>query len=271
MTDLADTTAKNLTLLRETRPLVHSITNLVVMHLTANVLLAAGASPVMAHAENEVAEMVGHAGALVLNIGTLDDRLVQSMRVAGKQASSLNKPVVLDPVGAGATTLRTATAHNLLQEVRVGIVRGNASEILALARFQSGGRGVDAADSVADAAEAARNLARRCKTVVAVTGPEDLVTDGTRRILVRGGHALMPLVSGTGCSASVLTAAFHAVDPDPLSAAASALAFFGVAGELAGKRSPGPGTFMTNLLDALYTLSPDEVRSRCRITELDPT
>ncbi len=267
MPALAALAADNLVKLRRDRPLVHNITNFVVMNFTANVLLAAGASPVMAHAENEVEEMVAHAGALVLNIGTLTDSWIASMLKAGRRAADLGKPVVLDPVGAGATTLRTRAARRILAETRVSVVRGNASEILSLADGGISTRGVDATSSVADAAATARLLARQLGATLAVTGPTDLVTDGNRTLTIEGGHGLMPSVTGTGCAASALVGAFHAIDPDPVTAAATALAFYGIAGEMAGTAASGPGSFAVALLDILHSLSPEQVRHRCRISE----
>lgn len=266
MLDWAGKTAENLRKIRENKPLIHNITNFVVMNYTANVLIAMGASPVMAHAENEVEEMVAFAGSLVLNIGTLNDRWVDAMVLAGKRATALGKPIILDPVGSGATGLRTAAAKRILTETTVSVVRGNASEVLSLGVTHVGGKGVDAIHAVDDAEAVAKELAGTLGTVVAITGPVDLVTDGERVVRITGGHCLMPVVTGTGCSATAVIGAFLAVDPDALSAAATGLAFFGIAGEEAGGRSAGPGTFMINMLDALYTLSPEEVAGRCRFT-----
>jgi hydroxyethylthiazole kinase len=267
MSDLARRAAENLTAVRRNNPLVHNITNFVVMNSTANALLACGASPVMAHAENEVEEMAAFAGALVLNIGTLTDSWVGSMLKAGRRATELGKPIVLDPVGSGATRLRTDAARSILAQTNVSVVRGNASEILSLAGQQSATKGVDATDSIEDAARAAGKLALELGVTLAITGPADLVTDGRRTLVVEGGHALMPCVTGTGCTASALVGAFHAVDPDPVSAAATALAFFGLAGERAGARAEGPGSFQVHLLDALYAITPDELAAGCRIRE----
>jgi hydroxyethylthiazole kinase len=266
MSALAGKTAENLKKIRETKPLIHNITNFVVMNFTANVLLACGASPIMAHADNEVEEIVDHAGALVLNIGTLTDAWVTAMIKAGRKASELGKPIILDPVGAGATALRTNAAKAILAQTWVNVIRGNASEILSLAGQKSATKGVDAIHSVTDAADTAGALARELGTTLAITGPIDLVTDGRRTLTIQGGHALMPYVTGTGCAASALIGAFHVVDKDPVSAAATALAFFGIAGEKAGVGAEGPGTFMARLLDALYTLSFEEVEARSRIS-----
>ncbi len=259
--------AANLGKLRETRPLVHNITNFVVMNFTANILLAAGASPVMAHAENEVEEMVGFARALVLNIGTLTDDWVDAMVKAGKKATNLGVPIILDPVGAGATALRTNAAKRILAETRVSLVRGNASEILALAGGKANTKGVDAADSVDQATEQAIRLAEELKVPVAITGPQDLITDGNRVIRVNNGHPLMSCITGTGCGATAIIGAFSGVDPDPVTAAATALAYYGLAGERAAVDANGPGSFMIRFLDALYNLTPEKLERDARISE----
>jgi hydroxyethylthiazole kinase len=267
MSDLAPKAAASLAAIRRVRPLVHNITNFVVMNPTANALLACGASPVMAHAENEVEEMAAFAGALVLNIGTLTDAWVASMLKAGRKATELGKPIILDPVGSGATRLRTDAARTILRETKVSVVRGNASEILSLAGQDSAVKGVDSGNSVEDAARVAGQLALELGVTLAVTGPTDLVTDGRRTLFIEGGHDLMPFVTGTGCTASALVGAFHAVDPDPVNTAATALAFLGLAGERAGAAAAGPGSFQMHLLDALYSLTPEELEAGCRIRE----
>ena len=266
-TNLAAQAAANLEKIRATKPLVHNVTNFVVMNFTANVLLAAGASPVMAHAENEVEEMVSFAKALVLNIGTLDDAWIASMLKAGKQASALGVPIVLDPVGAGATKLRTETAKRILAETKVALVRGNASEILALGGGAANTKGVDAADSVEAAAERAGALARELAVPVAITGPVDYVTDGKRILRVANGHPLMGCITGTGCGATAIIGAFAGVDADPVSAAATALAYYGLAGEYAADGAAGPGSFAVRFLDALHGLTADEVLHGCKIRE----
>ena len=266
-TDGAARAAENLAKVRETKPLVHNVTNFVVMNFTANVLLAAGASPVMAHAENEVEEMVAFAKALVLNIGTLDDAWIASMLKAGRKASSLGVPIILDPVGAGATKLRTETAKRILAETNVTLVRGNASEILALGGGAAKTRGVDAADSVEAAAERAVVLAQELGVPVAITGPMDFITDGKRIVRVANGHPLMGCVTGTGCGATAIIGAFAGVDADSVSAAATALAYYGLAGEYAADGAVGPGSFMIRFLDALHSLTLDEVLHGCKIRE----
>lgn len=264
---LAARVAVNMQQVRDTRPLVHNITNQVTIQFVANVLLAAGASPVMAHALNEVEEMVALAKALVLNIGTLDDAQVAAMLQAGRAAARWGIPVVLDPVGAGATALRTAAAQRLLAETKVAVVRGNASEILALSGAAAQTRGVDAADGVEAAVAGGQELARATGAVVAITGPTDVIMDGRRVVRVTNGHPLMSRVTGTGCAATAVIGAFAAVDADPLLAAATALAYFGLAGEYAADGAPGPGTFAVRFTDALHEITPDEMEHGARLTE----
>jgi hydroxyethylthiazole kinase len=261
----AQRAAENLRELRKQRPLVHNITNYVVMNYTANALLACGASPVMAHAAEEVEEMASLAGALVLNIGTLSPDWVESMLKAGKRANARQIPVVLDPVGSGATKLRTQSAGRLCRELSVQVIRGNASEVLSLAREGSATKGVDSLHGVDEAATAARHLAGELKTVLAITGPVDLVTDGRRILRVHNGHEMMPRITGTGCTATALIGAFLAVDKDALGAAASALAYFGLAGEKAAETAVAPGSYQIALLDALYTIDPEALEQGARI------
>ncbi|MEE4265006.1 MAG: hydroxyethylthiazole kinase [Desulfobacteraceae bacterium] len=265
MMTLSEKAADNLVALREKKPLIHNITNYVVMNYTANALLAMGASPVMAHAQNEVEDMVAFAGALVLNIGTLTDDWISSMIKAGAKASQLGTPIILDPVGSGATPLRTNSAKKIIQQTKITVIRGNASEILSLRDENSKTKGVDSIHSVDEAAEAARNLADEMHTTLAITGPEDLITDGGRVLRVSNGHPLMGYVTGTGCTATATIGAFLAVDDDPVSATATALAFFGLAGEIAAETASAPGTFMIQMLDALYTITPGKLRDRCKI------
>ncbi|KPJ78717.1 MAG: hydroxyethylthiazole kinase [Deltaproteobacteria bacterium SG8_13] len=265
MNNLGEAAARNLAAVREKKPLIHNITNFVVMNTTANALLAMGASPVMAHAPNEVEEMVSFAGALVLNIGTLTDPWVASMLKAGAKATALNKPVILDPVGSGATALRTDAARTIIAQTRISVIRGNASEVLSLQRDDTKTKGVDSIHTVDDAAGAATALSSQLDTTLAITGPVDLVTDGKRIIRVANGHPLMGYVTGTGCTATVAIGAFLAVDPDPVSAAATALAYFGLAGEIAGKVADAPGSFWVQLLDALYTITPQQLEADSKI------
>lgn len=265
MTTLSDKAAENLARLREKKPLIHNITNYVVMNYTANALLAMGASPVMAHAQNEVEDMVSFAGALVLNIGTLTDDWIASMLKAGKKASAQGTPIILDPVGSGATPLRTNSAKQIIDQTDIRVIRGNASEILSLRHADSKTKGVDSVHSVDEAADTAKMLAEELQTTLAITGPIDLITDGRRVVRVANGHPLMGYVTGTGCTATTAIGAFLAVDKDPVSATATALAYFGLAGEVAGHAASAPGSFMIQLLDALYTITPDELRAGCKI------
>jgi hydroxyethylthiazole kinase len=253
--------------LRERKPLVHQITNYVVMNETANATLAIGALPVMAHAIEEVEEMASVAGALILNIGTLSSHWIDAMLVAGKAANRAGAPVVLDPVGVGATTLRTETAKRILDEVDVAVVRGNPAETAALAGIEAEIRGVESLGAAAEGAELARAAARRLGTVASVTGAIDYVSDGERTLAVANGDPLLASITGSGCMSSALTGCFVAIDPDPLEGAAAALAAFGVAGEDAAKDARGPGTFHANLYDALYNLTPASLDERARISE----
>lgn len=265
MENLAEQAARNLRAVRERKPLVHNITNFVVMNYTANALLAMGASPVMAHAIGEVEEMVSHAGALVLNIGTLTEEWVAAMIAAGRKATEKKIPIVLDPVGSGATRLRTESARKILSQTRVSVLRGNASEILSLQDENSRTKGVDAVHGVDEAARTAGILAAELSSTLAITGPVDLITDGRRVVRVANGHPLMASVTGTGCTATAAVGAFLAVDPDSVSAAATALAFFGLAGEVAGDSATAPGSFMIKMLDALFTITPEQLQKGCKI------
>ena len=258
-------TGDSLERLRAARPLIHQITNYVVMNETANATLALGALPVMAHAREEVAEMATFAGALVLNIGTLSPRWVDAMLVAGRVANERGIPVVLDPVGAGATSYRTDTAKRILNDVRVTVLRGNAGEVATLVGVEAEMRGVESIDAASDSAELARLAGRSLGVVASVTGPIDHVSDGDRVIAVENGHPLMASITGTGCMSSALTACFLAVNRErPLEGAAEALVAFGVAGEDAAHGAKGPGSFHVALYDALANLDPVTLDGRAR-------
>ena len=261
------TAGENLARLRETRPLVHQITNYVVMNETANATLAIGALPVMAHAREEVEQMASVAGALVLNIGTLSPPWVEAMLLAGRAANEAGVPVVLDPVGAGATDYRTETARRLVGELDLAVVRANAAEIATLAGRQAEIRGVESIGADGNAAELARAAAQAVGAVAAVTGPVDHVSDGTRVVSVANGHALLASVTGTGCMSTAMTGCFLAV-AEPFDAAVSALVAFGVAGEDAAREARGPGSFHVGLYDALAALDPETLDGRARVTEL---
>jgi hydroxyethylthiazole kinase len=262
---LAKKAAENLKSMRGKKPLIHNITNYVVMNSTANALLACGASPVMAHAQEEVQEMVSLAGALVLNIGTLTPYWIDSMLTAGKRANELNVPIILDPVGSGATSLRTEAAKRLIDNLSINVVRGNASEVLSLAHEGSRTKGVDAIHSVDEAADAAIVLARELDTTLAITGEVDLLTDGVRVYMVYNGHELMGYVTGTGCTATALIGAFLAVDQDSVAAASTALAYFGLAGEKGAENAKAPGSFQVALLDALFAIDGEALQKGARI------
>ncbi|TML16830.1 MAG: hydroxyethylthiazole kinase [Actinobacteria bacterium] len=244
--------------LRERKPLVHQITNYVVMNETANATLALGALPVMAHAREEVEEMVGLAGALVLNIGTLSPHWIDAMLLAGKAANARDVPVVLDPVGAGATRYRTDTARRILDEVKVTVLRGNQGEVATLVGVDAEVRGVESIEVGGDAADLARAAARSLSLVASVTGPVDHVSDGDRVLAIANGHELLAAVTGTGCMSSTITACFLTAKPvPPLEAAVEALATFGVAAEDAA---------VVALYDALAALDPETLDGRARIS-----
>ncbi|WP_235216928.1 hydroxyethylthiazole kinase [Archangium violaceum] len=262
--DLITGVWESLKAVRERSPLVHNITNYVVMNNTANALLAVGASPAMVHAREEVAEFAAISQALVVNIGTLSPDWVEGMRLAIQSARQSRVPWVLDPVGAGATRYRTTTAAELARQAPA-VIRGNASEVLAVAGEAGATRGVDSTQSSEASLEAARRLASNLGTVVAVTGQTDYITDGSRVVAVDNGHPLMSRVTGMGCTASALVGAFLAVEPDTVLAASRALVVLGLAGELAAAQSKGPGSLQLHLLDVLHTLDESTVRARARV------
>lgn len=251
---------------RNESPLVHNITNYVVMNQTANALLAVGASPVMAHAVEEVEEMVGLARALVINIGTLSSPWIEAMLRAGLVAKRRGIAIVLDPVGCGATAFRTATSALLVEKLRPAIIRGNASEIQALAGGAAHTKGVDSRQSSESVARAADWLASANDCVVSVSGAVDLIIGGGTTIRVHNGDPIMTSVTGMGCTASALTGAFVAVGISPLTAAAHAMTVMGVCGELAAARSAGPGSFVPAFLDTLWTLDAATLAATARVS-----
>jgi hydroxyethylthiazole kinase len=260
------TAGASLRRLRERKPLVHQITNYVVMNETANATLALGALPVMAHAREEVEEMVSLAGALVINIGTLSPHWVDAMIAAARVARSRGIPVVLDPVGAGATRYRTETAKRLLGDPGVTILRGNAGEVATLVGVDAEVRGVESIDAGSDGAEIARRAAGAFDVVAAVTGATDHVSDGERVVRIDNGTAMLSSVTGTGCMASAISGCFAAVADSPLDAAVDGLVAFGVAGEDAARDANGPGTFHVNLYDALAALDPATLDARAKVS-----
>lgn len=252
---------------RSERPLVHHITNAVTINDCANITLCAGAAPVMAGAPEESAEMAAAAGSLVLNIGTLSTVQVDSMLLAGRRANELGVPVVLDPVGAGATAMRTGAVLRILDEVAVSVLKGNAGEIGVLAGAGGTVRGVDSCGIAGDAVETAAACARIFGTVVAMTGGTDVVTDGERVLLVENGDPMMERLSGTGCMASSVVGAFAAVEGDRILSSAAALAAFGLAGERAARAARGPYSFRTDLFDELFALTPEDLAAHARVRE----
>jgi hydroxyethylthiazole kinase len=252
--------------LRERKPLVHQITNYVVMNETANATLALGALPVMAHAREEVEEMVALAGALVLNIGTLSPAWVEAMILAGLRANELGVPVVLDPVGAGATRYRTETAKRILDEVKVAVLRGNAGEVATLAGVEAEVRGVESILAGGDMRELAREAARAYGLVASVTGAVDHVSDGDTVAVIANGDPLLAAITGTGCMSSAMTGCFLAVAETPFAGAVEALVALGVAGEDAAREAKGPGSFHVALYDALSALDPDTLDRRAKVS-----
>lgn len=251
--------------IRARSPLVHNITNFVVMNTTANALLALGASPVMAHAVDEVEEMAGLASALVLNIGTLSPSWIEAMHRAGRVAVARGVPVVLDPVGSGATRYRTETSLALIRALAPTIIRGNAGEIASLAGEVGETRGVDSTRDVGSIETLAVDLAAHWHCTIAVSGAIDFVTDGVRSARIHNGHPMMARVTGTGCTATALTGAFAAVSATPFEAATNALATMGIAGEIAAEHADGPGSLQLRLLDALYRLDGPTIEHRVRV------
>lgn len=269
---LAEAFWADLQAVRSQAPLVHNITNFVVMNYSANALLAVGASPVMAHAHDEVQDMAAIAGALVLNIGTLEPAWIRSMQLALARARERRVPVVLDPVGAGATPYRNRALGELLQSGAPSVVRGNGSEIMSVAGLAAATRGVDSSASSSEAVDAARALARDLKAVVCVSGADDHVLDaGGRWLSLANGDPWMTRVTGVGCSASALVGAFAAVQPDAWRATASAMAVLGVVGELAAERTraagAGVGRLQLELLDGLQLLAHDEFVARLKVRQ----
>lgn len=254
--------------IRAEAPLVHNITNYVVMNTTANALLAIGASPVMAHAVEEVEEMAGLARAMVINIGTLSAPWVEAMAKAGKEAHRRKIPVVLDPVGSGATEFRTATAQRLIEEIHPAIIRGNASEIRSLLRSGPGAKGVDSRHTPEEVLDDARALSLSAACVISVSGPVDLIVEGDAVARVANGHPMMTRVTGMGCTASAVTGAFAAVNPSPFEATAHAMAIMGIAGEMAAEHAAGPGSFQLIVLDTLYAIQESDIAQRLKMQGL---
>lgn len=251
--------AASLDKVRTQSPLVHCITNYVAMNFNANALLAIGASPVMAHATDEMADMTAIASSLVLNIGTLDEQWVEGIFAAGNSMRELGRPIVFDPVGSGATPYRTNICKQIIEECRPTIIRGNGSEIMSLVDAEVISKGVDSSVSSNTALEAAKILAKKYNTVVAISGATDYITDGERVETITNGSTMMTAVTAMGCTATVVIGAFAAVCPSAFDAALYAMALMGVAGEKAAAVSAAPATLQLNFLDLLYTLSGEEL------------
>jgi len=255
--------------MRRAAPLVQCITNYVAMNVAANVMLAAGASPAMVHAREEAGEFAAFAGALTVNIGTLSPAWVEGMEAAAGAAARAGKPWVLDPVAHFATSLRREAVTRLMS-LGPAVVRGNASEIMALSGAESAGQGVDSRDPVEAAEGAAVAIARKHGCVVAVTGAVDFVTDGRRAMRIEGGSPLMPKVTALGCSLTCLVGAFAAIRPaDPFAATVAALAMFAVAGERAGREAAGPGSFGWRSLDTLSALEPRALEASANMSQVE--
>ncbi|MFH1443583.1 MAG: hydroxyethylthiazole kinase [Candidatus Micrarchaeota archaeon] len=256
---------------RARKPLIHHITNWVTICDCANVTRAVGALPVMAHAPEEVEEMTGISNALVLNIGTLTRPLVDSMLLAGKKANSKHIPVVLDAVGVGATSFRSSICTELLERIEVDVLKGNVSEIGSILGVKSVVRGVEAAGVAGKPEDIAGALAEKIGRTVVITGKTDIISGRSRTLLVNNGHELMGKVVGTGCMAASVIASFCAVERNYIDAAASALACYGIAGEIAASQAKGPGTFKECFYDALYGLDEAKLQRLERITSYDKT
>lgn len=253
---------------RQSKPLVHHITNWVTIYDCAAITRAVGALPVMAHAEEEAAEMASISGALVLNIGTLTPQLVSSMISAGKMANRKGVPVILDAVGAGATKLRTEKAKEIMKKVKLAVIKGNKSEIAVLAGVEAKTKGVEAGQVGEKLEKVASKLAKSSGAAVAITGKVDIVASPAGTLYyIENGHEMMGKVVGTGCMAASVIGAFCAVEKDAAKAAAAALACYGVAGELAAKKANAPVAYKNALIDAVYSLSEKEVKMLAKVVE----
>lgn len=257
--------------LRQEKPLIHHITNVVTVSECANITLCIGALPVMAYDKEEVDQMVQAASALVLNIGTLTTTEVDSMLLAGKKANSLGIPIVFDPVGVGATDLRNRSAARLLDELEVSFIKGNAAEINILAGHEGKIKGVESVGNYENITGAAKELAQSKAAVVVVSGQEDIVTNGEKMVAVRNGHYLMGKVVGTGCMAASLIGCFAAVGKNKLESALVGMLSFGIAGEIAAQNisSKGPGSFKCALYDAIHDLEEETIYRNQNFEEIN--
>ncbi len=249
----------DLNTIRSKSPLIHNITNYVVMNNSANALLSIGASPVMAHSVHEVKEMTSIASSLVINIGTLSEPWVDAMILAIETANKNQIPVILDPVGAGATSYRTQVCLRIIQNYKISVIRGNASEIMALNNENNKTKGVDSIATSEAALEAAKSLTYQSGAIVVISGATDYITNGTKVTEVKNGTSMMAKVTGMGCTASAITGAFAAVNPNFFESCTHAMAIMGISGELASKKANGPGTLQLHFLDTLYNLTETEI------------
>jgi len=251
--------------IKEGKPLVHHITNWVTIYDCANIVRAIGALPVMAHAKEEAADMTKIASALVLNIGTLTNELIESMKIAGKAANEKKIPIVIDVVGVGATKLRDDKAVELLNDVKIDIIKGNASEIAKMAGEEVQTKGVESTNVEANLIEVAKKLATDKKATVVITGEEDIITNGSDVYICKNGHDMMGKFVGTGCMAASVIASFAAVEKDYAKAAACALVCFGIAGELASRRASGPGSYKAAFYDEIFNLDKSDIEDMKKI------
>jgi hydroxyethylthiazole kinase len=253
--------------IRVKNPLVHNITNYVVMNSTANALLAIGASPVMAHAIEEVEDMVSIASSLVINMGTLSEKWIDSMLLAAKKAKESHTPFVFDPVGIGASTYRTQTALEIIKIAAPNVIRGNASEIMALAQLTHNTKGVDSTIQTEDAVIGAIKLSKKLNNTIVVSGAIDYIITGDVISKISNGNALMTKVTGMGCTSTSIIGACMAVEPNMHLASTAAMAIMGIAGDRAGKMSKGPGSFQVNFTDSLYLMSDEIIKKEIKLDE----
>ena len=258
--------------IREKNPLIHNITNYVTVNDCANAILAIGASPIMADDNAEVEEIVSISSTLVINLGTLNQRTIASMIMAGKKANELNIPVVLDPVGAGASKLRSQTTQQILSQVDIAVIRGNLSEISFLAGFKASTKGVDTAkaDEKNDTVTIAKAVSNRYSCVVGITGKVDVISDGIRVTKIANGHKLLSKVTGTGCMTSALVGSFCGITRDYYTATVAGIAAMGISGEVAFERvgAMGTGSFHINIIDVLSNMNSKIFLERGKIDEI---
>lgn len=251
--------------IRSKSPLVQNITNYVVMNNTANALLAIGASPVMAHAIEEVEDIVSISSSLVINMGTLSEKWIDSMLLSIKKAKETHTPFVFDPVGVGASEYRTKTALKIIETATPSVIRANASEIMALAQLSQSTKGVDSTINTKDAVEGAILLSKKLNTTIVVSGAVDYIVTKNKISKVYNGSPLMSKVTGMGCTATAITGACIAVDKDTHKGAVAAMAIMGITGEKANEYSKGPGSFQMNFLDNLYCISPEDIKQKIKL------